>query len=55
MTTSCTISMLFAVLAVATVLPLGAVADSARYIRIYHLSDSPTNAINLAEIEPYGT
>lgn len=30
-------------------------ADAARFIRIYHLSDNPTNIINLMEIEPYGT
>jgi hypothetical protein len=29
-------------------------AGSARYIRIYHIADSPTSIINLDEVMPYG-
>jgi hypothetical protein len=54
MTTSWALRVLATVLAVAGVLPLGADADAARYIRIYHISDTPVNIINLMEIEPYG-
>lgn len=32
----------------------GASADSARYIRIYHLADSPAQILNLDEVMPYG-